>query len=347
MANTIRLRRGSTAPTAGSFVEGEPAWDSTNKKLYVKAADGTMAQVGASGVSDGDKGDITVSASGATWTIDNQAVTYAKLQNVSATDKLLGRSTAGAGSVEEITCTAAGRALIDDADAAAQRTTLGLGTLATQSAVGNISNAGAIGSTANLPIITTTSGVLTTGTFGTTANAFCQGNDSRLSDTRTPTDGTVTDAKVASNAAIAFSKLATLTSGNILVGNASNVAASVAVTGDVTITNAGVTSIAAKAVTAGDIADAGLYSITTTAVSKTLANRERCTVTAATQTITLPASPAAGWEVTVTIGGTFTDTVVARNGSNIMSLAENMTIDKTDRSVTFYYVDATRGWRII
>ena len=63
----------------------------------------------------------------------NSAVTYAKIQNVSATDKLLGRSTAGAGVIEEITCTAAGRALIDDADAAAQRATLGLGTLATQS----------------------------------------------------------------------------------------------------------------------------------------------------------------------------------------------------------------------
>lgn len=59
-----------------------------------------------------------------TANIAADAVTYAKIQNVSATDKLLGRSTAGAGDVEEITCTAAGRALIDDADAAAQRTTL-------------------------------------------------------------------------------------------------------------------------------------------------------------------------------------------------------------------------------
>lgn len=56
----------------------------------------------------------------------NGKVNYARIQNVSATDKLLGRSTAGAGVVEEITCTAAGRALIDDADAAAQRTTLAL-----------------------------------------------------------------------------------------------------------------------------------------------------------------------------------------------------------------------------
>jgi len=61
------------------------------------------------------------------------AVTYATLQDVSATDRLLGRSTAGSGDVEEIICTAQGRALLDDADAAAQRATLGLGTLATQS----------------------------------------------------------------------------------------------------------------------------------------------------------------------------------------------------------------------
>jgi hypothetical protein len=90
---------------------------------------------GGGGVTDGDKGDITVSSSGTVWTIDNDVVTYAKIQNVSATDKLLGRSTAGAGDIEEITCTAAGRALLDDADNTAQRTTLGLGSLATLSSI--------------------------------------------------------------------------------------------------------------------------------------------------------------------------------------------------------------------
>jgi hypothetical protein len=75
-------------------------------------------------------GDATLS--GATLTVANDAISYAKMQNVSATDKLLGRSTAGSGDVEEIACTSAGRALIDDTDASAQRTTLGLGTAATQ-----------------------------------------------------------------------------------------------------------------------------------------------------------------------------------------------------------------------
>lgn len=45
---------------------------------------------------------------------------------------------------------------------------------------GNITSAGAIGSTSGLPIITTTSGVLTTGAFGTSAGTFAEGNDSRI-----------------------------------------------------------------------------------------------------------------------------------------------------------------------
>jgi len=52
-------------------------------------------------VSTGDKGDITVSGGGNTWTIDNDTVSFAKMQNIN-TSRLIGRSTAGSGDPEEI-----------------------------------------------------------------------------------------------------------------------------------------------------------------------------------------------------------------------------------------------------
>jgi hypothetical protein len=45
-------------------------------------------------------------------------------------------------------------------------------------------------------------------TLGTGATAACAGNDSRLADTRTPTDSSVTDAKVNASAGITISKIA-------------------------------------------------------------------------------------------------------------------------------------------
>ena len=63
----------------------------------------------------------------------------------------------------------------------------------------------------------------------------------------------VVNASVASGAAIAHSKLANVTDGQILVGNGSNVPTAVAVSGDVTIANTGAVTIAANAVEIGMI----------------------------------------------------------------------------------------------
>jgi len=65
--------------------------------------------------------------------------------------------------------------------------------------------------------------------------------------------GVVVDADINASAAIAYSKLATLTSGNIVLGSSVNVATSTAVTGDISISNTGVTAIATGVIVNADI----------------------------------------------------------------------------------------------
>lgn len=65
--------------------------------------------------------------------------------------------------------------------------------------------------------------------------------------------GAIVNADINAAAAIAFSKLAALPSAEILVGSAGNVATAVAMTGDIAITNTGVTSIQAGAIINADI----------------------------------------------------------------------------------------------
>jgi len=105
-------------------------------------------------------------------------------------------------------------------------------------------------------------------------------------------------------------------------------------------------SIVDDAVTAAKIASVPIaVGITTvvTASSLTATVNTHVYVSAATQTITLPASPTIGQRVLITVGN-FTDTVVARNGSNIMSSATDFTMDSAYLSIQFIYTDATQGW---
>jgi hypothetical protein len=55
----IIIRNGTTVPSGVDFNVGEPAWDKTAKKLYIKAGDNTMAEIGAGG------GSVTIGTSAA------------------------------------------------------------------------------------------------------------------------------------------------------------------------------------------------------------------------------------------------------------------------------------------
>jgi hypothetical protein len=78
--------------------------------------------------------------------------------------------------------------------------------------------------------------------------------------------------------------------------------------------------------------------------SGTTAVASRVYVLTASLTLTLPASPAAGNWVSVSNRSGTTTPVIARNGQNIMGLAEDMTIDNSTASFTLTFADATRGW---
>ena len=64
-------------------------------------------------------------------------------------------------------------------------------------------------------------------------------------------------------------------------------------------------------------------------------------------TVTLPASPPVGSEVTfIDARGTFNSNnlIINRNGSNILSNAANLTLTTNGAAFTLVFVDSTRGW---
>jgi hypothetical protein len=182
---------------------------------------------------------------------------------------------------------------------------------ATSHSHGSITNAGAIGTTANLPIITTTGGVLAAGSFGTSANTFCHGNDSRLSDARAPTShvhGNITNAGAIGT-----------TTGQIVVTTTSGVLTTAA-----TISSGQVSGLAASATTD-----------TTSATNITSGTLPSARLPATTVTAAAYGSASSVATFTVDAAGRLTaagSTAIAIAAAAVSGLATSATTDTTNAS---------------
>jgi hypothetical protein len=98
MASTIKLKNGSGAPTTGDLVQGEPALDLTNKRLYTENASGVVIEVGVNPTSI-TTGNITangtINLTGAT--VSNAgSITTADINGGTIDGTVIGGSTAAA-----------------------------------------------------------------------------------------------------------------------------------------------------------------------------------------------------------------------------------------------------------
>lgn len=196
MPQTVKLKRSAVAgktPAVGDLQLGEIAINTYDGKVYTKKDDGTASIVevtpnnlkDANIASDAAIADTKLATISTAGKVSNAATTATSANTASA---IVARDASGnftAGTITaNLTGTASNASAVPWSGVSSKPTTLagyGITDAATSTHVhGNITNAGAIGTTANLPIITTTGGLLTTGGFGTTANTFCQGNDRRL-----------------------------------------------------------------------------------------------------------------------------------------------------------------------
>lgn len=87
-----------------------------------------------------------------------------------------------------------------------------------------------------------------------------------------------------------------------------------------------------------------VFNLVTTTTKTALAGNHYALTNVAATTITLPASPSAGAIVWVTVANGLYTNVINGNGSDIMNIAENMTLDKINANVQLRYINATVGW---
>jgi hypothetical protein len=180
--------------------------------------------------------------------------------------------------------------------------------------------------TITLPAVTGT--VVTTGDTGTVTSAML-------------VDGTIVDADINASAAIALSKLATSTAGNIIVFNSSGVPTAVAETGDVTISDTGVTAIASGVIVNADVSASAAIELGKLAEISTSAQSDSYTLVLADKTKIVEMSVAGANTLTVPLNSSVAFPVGSQ--INILQTGAGQTTIAATAGVT---INATPGLKI-
>ena len=266
-ANTVLVRNANSA--------GDPvALEVTTTQLLIGDGTGFTAAALSS--------DVTMDNAGAV-TIEADAVTYAKMQNLGTANRVLGATSTGViGEVQVVTAMIANDAIeeeqIGDGEvktAALANDAVNADKLAANAVVNASITAGAaiahsklaaiaatkllVGNGSNVPVAVALSGDVTMANTGAVTigngkilNAMIEDggvDEEELANDAVTADklaaNAVVNASITAGAAIAHSKLAAIAATKLLVGNGSNVPVAVALSGDVTMNNAGVVAIGA------------------------------------------------------------------------------------------------------
>jgi hypothetical protein len=162
--------------------------------------------------------------------------------------------------------------------------------------------------------------------------------------------GVIVNADISASAAIALSKLATSTAGNIIVFNSSGVPTAVAETGDVTISDTGVTAIASGVIVDADVNASAAIADTKLATIATAGKVSNSATTAASANTAsaIVARDASGNFIAgkATLATADVTTVVETATISATAATGTINIDFSTNPTVYYTADATANWTL-